>query len=235
MARLTWWLMVVGVGGILVSTLVMHFAGSWVFLYPIPFHSAGQWGKWATAIFLTSVLLVGLSIVTWCLEHPRHGDRPGAARGLSTSIFNRLGVAMGFGYLWPKRFATNPEPVPYAVIPLTVIAIDMIIATLPLAVLLVEMIVQTFAPSVHVNPLLAKNVLWWFGHPVVYLLLFPAVAIYYYLVPQLREPPARRRQRDRDRLGDRGDRERDRLRAPHLPRLPGRTRRRRRSTRRCSR
>ena len=53
MARLTWWLMVVGVGGILVSTLVMHFAGSWVFLYPIPFHSAGQWGKWATAIFLT--------------------------------------------------------------------------------------------------------------------------------------------------------------------------------------
>ena len=55
----------------------------------------------------------------------------------------------------------------------------MIIATLPLAVLLVEMIVQSFSPSVHVDPLLAKNVLWWFGHPVVYLLLFPAVAIYY--------------------------------------------------------
>ena len=31
----------------------------------------------------------------------------------------------------------------------------------------------------HVDPLLAKNVLWWFGHPVVYLLLFPAVALYY--------------------------------------------------------
>jgi len=66
-----------------------------------------------------------------------------------------------------------------------VIALDMIVATLPLAVLLVEMIIQTFAPSVHVSPLLAKNVLWWFGHPVVYLLLFPAVAIYYYIVPKL--------------------------------------------------
>jgi heme/copper-type cytochrome/quinol oxidase subunit 1 len=75
------------------------------------------------------------------------------------------------------------------VIPLTVIGIDMIIATLPLAVLLVEMIVQSFSPGVHVDPLLAKNVLWFFGHPVVYLLLFPAVAVYYHLVPKLAGRP----------------------------------------------
>src|SRR5581483_1382590 len=74
-------------------------------------------------------------------------------------------------YLWPKRFATNPRSVPYSVIPLTVIAVDMIIATLPLAVLLVEMIVQSFVLS-------------FFGHPVVYLLLCPAVAVYYLLVPR---------------------------------------------------
>ena len=77
---------------------------------------------------------------------------------------------------------------PYAVIPLTVIGIDMIIATLPLAALLVEMIIQAFSPGVHVDPLLAKNVLWWFGHPVVYL-LFPAVAVYYTLVPKLAKRP----------------------------------------------
>ena len=34
------------------------------------------------------------------------------------------------------------------------------------------------------NDLLAKNILWWFGHPVVYLLLFPAVAVYYWLIPR---------------------------------------------------
>ena len=52
----------------------------------------------------------------------------------------------------------------------------MVIATLPLAVLLVEMIIQTFvAERLTWSALLAKNVLWWFGHPVVYLLLFPAV------------------------------------------------------------
>jgi heme/copper-type cytochrome/quinol oxidase subunit 1 len=37
---------------------------------------------------------------------------------------------------------------------------------------------------VSVDPLLAKNVLWFFGHPVVYLLLFPAVSLYYLLVPR---------------------------------------------------
>jgi cytochrome c oxidase subunit I len=188
LAEATWWLMVVGVGGVVVSTLLMHFAASWVFLYPLPFHGAGQWGKWATAIFSASVLLVGLSIVTWCVSvlHTILGPALHAAR---SGLGNRIGVALGLGYLWPKRFATNPTPVPYAVIPLTVIGIDMIIATLPLAVLLVEMIVQAFSPGVHVDPLLAKNVLWFFGHPVVYLLLFPAVAVYYFLVPKLAGRP----------------------------------------------
>jgi cytochrome c oxidase subunit 1 len=183
MAELTYWLMVVGVGGIVVSTLLLHFAGSWVFLYPLPFHAAGQWGKASTAIFLSSVLLVGLAIVTWCLAVLHTAISP-ALHAVSKSWFNKFGLALGFGYLWPKRFATNPRSVPYAVIPLTVIGVDMIIATLPLAVLLVEMIVQTYVPSWHVDPLLAKNVLWWFGHPVVYLLLFPAVAVYYVLVPR---------------------------------------------------
>ncbi|MGZ4333121.1 MAG: cbb3-type cytochrome c oxidase subunit I [Gaiellaceae bacterium] len=188
LAEATWWLMVVGVAGVIASTLFMHFAGSWVFLYPLPFHGAGEWGKWATAIFAASVLLAGLSIVTWCLAILDTVLGP-ALHSVRSGIGNRLGVALGLGYLWPKRFATNPQPVPYPVIPLAVIGIDMIIATLPLAVLLVEMIVQAFSPGVHVDPLLAKNVLWWFGHPVVYLLLFPAVAVYYVLVPKLANRP----------------------------------------------
>ena len=188
LAEITWWLMVLGVVGVVVTTLFMHFGGSWVFLYPLPFYSVGKWSEAATGLFCASVLLVGLSIVTWCWAVLDTVVGP-ALHAVSPRILNRLGVALGFGYLWPKRFATNPEPVPYPVIPLTVIAIDMIIATLPLAVLLVEMIVQAWSPGVTVDPLLAKNILWWFGHPVVYLLLFPAAAVYYYLVPKLAGRP----------------------------------------------
>jgi len=187
LARLAFWLMVVGVAGVVVTTLVFGFGGSWVFLYPLPFESAGQWGNGVTGFFSASVLLVGLSIVVWCLAILVIVAGPGL-RSPSTSRVNRVLTAMGFGIIWPRRFPTE-RPVPYPVIPLTVIAIDMIIATLPLALLLVVMIIQSFAPGVTVDALLAKNVLWWFGHPVVYLLLFPAVAIYYLLVPRFAGRP----------------------------------------------
>ncbi len=188
LAVLTWWLMVLGVAGVLVTTLIMQFGASWVFLYPLPFYSQGEWSDWASGLFSFSVLLAGLSIVAWCFSILVTVIGPALHAVEGSGVMRRLGIAMGFGYLSPKRFATNPRAVPYAVIPLTVIAIDMIIATLPLAALLVEMVFQSFT-DVSVDPLLAKNVLWWFGHPVVYLLLFPAVAIYYYLVPKLAGRP----------------------------------------------
>jgi mono/diheme cytochrome c family protein len=70
------------------------------------------------------------------------------------------------------------------VIPLAVIGLDMIIATLPLAGLLVWQIFQSAGWVGETDALVAKNILWWFGHPVVYLLLFPAVAAYYFLIPR---------------------------------------------------
>jgi cytochrome c oxidase subunit 1 len=187
MAKLTFWLMVSGVAGVVVTTVFLGFAGSWVFLYPLPFYSAGQWGDVTTALFSFSVLLAGLAIVTWCVGILHTVVGP-ALHAVSRNPVNRFFTSIGFGYLWPKRFATNPTPVPYPLIPLGVIGIDMIIATLPLAGLLVFMVVQSFV-DVSVDPLLAKNILWWFGHPVVYLLLFPAVAIYYFLIPQYAKRP----------------------------------------------
>ena len=179
------WTMTIGATGVVVTTLGMGFAGSWVFLYPLPFH--GTWSMRATGIFSLSILSVGLSIFAYCfgILAVVLGDGLGAK---SRSWGNRLGCALGFGYIWPKRFATD-RPVPFPVLPLTVIAIDMIIATVPLAVLLVEMVVQSFFSGVTVDPVLAKSMLWWFGHPVVYLLLFPAVAVYYHLIPRYAKRP----------------------------------------------
>jgi cytochrome c oxidase subunit 1 len=182
LAEATYWTMVSGVAGVVATTLSMGFAGSWVFLYPLPFHGVGQWNELATGLFAASVLLVGISILAWCgsilvtVLAPASHDRGG-------SLGARLGATLGFGYV-SRRFATTTRPVPYAVIPLTVIAIDMIIATIPFAALLVEMIAQAIDPSISIDPLLAKGVLWWFGHPVVYLLLFPAVSVLYHLVPR---------------------------------------------------
>jgi cytochrome c oxidase subunit 1 len=187
LGQVAFWTMVIGTAGIVITTLIFGFGGSWVFLYPIPFHSASQWGHVATAFFCFSVLLAGVAILAWCVSILMACVGP-SSPAEKPGVLNRLGVSFGMAILWPKRFPVR-EPLPYPVLPLAVIAIDMIIATLPLAVLLVEMIIQAFAPSVTVDPLLAKNVLWFFGHPVVYLLLFPAVAVYYLLIPRYSKKP----------------------------------------------
>jgi cytochrome c oxidase subunit 1 len=182
----SYWTMVAGVTGIVVTVLAMHFAGSWVFLYPLPFHGVGQWTEWTTAMFAISVISVGLSIFTYCfgMLAMATGSDLGAREG--AGVFNRFGCALGLGHIgrFRERFHTD-RPLPFAVIPLTVIGIDMIIATIPLAILLVIMVIEAADPSVSVDPLLAKSMLWWFGHPVVYLLLFPAVAAYYHIIPKL--------------------------------------------------
>ena len=183
LAKFAWWTMVIGVLGIVVTTLGMNFGASWVFLYPLPFGSADQWSDTATGLFSASVLLVGVSIITWCMAILNTVVGPGLGAASDMGFAKRVGAALGFGYLWPKTFRTE-RPLPYPVIPLTVIGIDMIIATLPLAALLVVMIIQAVDPSVTIDALLAKNLLWFFGHPVVYLLLFPAVSIFYLLVPR---------------------------------------------------
>ena len=183
MARVTWWLMVLGVIGVIITTVFMGFGASWVFLYPLPFYGSGNWGDWATGLFSFSVLLAGLAIVTWCFGILHTVTNREALDSVSSSIGRRLGLSFGWGFLMPRTFAAK-RPVPYPVIPLAVIGLDMIIATLPLAGLLIWQILQSMHVVGQANALLAKNILWWFGHPVVYLLLFPAVAVYYWLIPR---------------------------------------------------
>jgi cytochrome c oxidase subunit 1 len=187
LADITWWTTVIGTAGIVVTTLFMGFAGSWVFLYPLPFFSANEWGDLATGLFSLSVLLVGVGILTWCaaILHTVVGPANPAREGIGAKI----AVGMGAGILWKGLLRSPDRQIPYAVIPLTVIALDMLIATLPLAVLLVIMIAESIDSSITVDPLLAKNMLWFFGHPVVYLLLFPAVAAYYLLIPRYAKRP----------------------------------------------
>ena len=209
--------MVLGVAGVLVTTLGFEFGGSWVFLYPLSFHGAGQWGR------LDDRSSSRLGAARRALDRhvvpfdPAHRPRAGAARGQDGSP-NRLGVALGFGYLWPKRFATNPRPVPYAVIPLTVIALDMIIATLPLAVLLVEMIVQSLSPSVQ-STRCSRRTSSGCSATRSSTCCSSRLSRSTTCSSRARRPAARRRQRDRHRLGDRRGRERHRLGAPHLHRL----------------
>lgn len=186
--ELTYWTMVIGVLGIVLTTLLGGFGGSWVFLYPLAFHSAGQWSDTVTGVFSASVLIAGVSILAYCAAVLHTIIGPGLQAEKDT-IGQRIGLAFGFGLLWPSRFKTRRGREPYPVLPLAVNAVDMFLATLPFALLLVFQIIESVHTGFSINTLLAGNLLWAFGHPVVYLLLFPAAAVYYYLIPRYANRP----------------------------------------------
>ena len=112
LARAAWWPMVVGVGGVVVSTLSSASPARGC-SSPLPFHAAGH-GATGDGVFSVSVLLVGLSIFAWCVGSSWWSPAPASAR---TARAQPRGVAMGLGILWPKRFV-SARPVPYPVIPL---------------------------------------------------------------------------------------------------------------------
>ena len=182
-AETAFWTMVLGTLGIVVTTLLAGFGGSWVFLYPLPFFSAGQWSDATTAAFAISVILAGVSILAYCVG-VLHTIISPAIQAEKDTPGQRIGLAFGFGLLAPSRFKTRRGKVPYPTLPLAVNAVDMFLATLPFAILLVLEVIQSIDNSFTIDTLLAGNMLWAFGHPVVYLLLFPAAAAYYYLIPR---------------------------------------------------
>jgi cytochrome c oxidase subunit I len=178
-----YWTMMLGVIGIVVTTLLSGFGASWVFLYPLPFFSAGQWSDTVTAFFSGSVLLVGISILAYCVA-VLHTIVSPALKAEKDTVGQRVGLTFGFGLLFPSRFKTTRGKEPYPLLPFAVNAVDMFLATLPFAALLVFGIIESVNDGFSINVLLAGNLLWAFGHPVVYLLLFPAAATYYYLIPR---------------------------------------------------
>ena len=76
--------MVLGVA-VLVTTLFMGFAASWVFLYPLSFHAAGQWTDTTAAIFHGLSPPRRLSIVTWCLPSSTPSSAPVCTRSAPAS------------------------------------------------------------------------------------------------------------------------------------------------------
>ena len=159
--KIAYWFFMVGVILLATATLFGKFAGSWVFLYPLPFESAGAWEAWSVTVWTTGVLLAGVAILLSQYEVLM------TVRSAGISII----AALGFEAIKPKPKGGYRVPTP--IVPFVVKAFAIIIATVPVAVYLVIIIIESLGVSTGMDALAAKNILWWFGHPVVYALLFP--------------------------------------------------------------
>lgn len=158
-----------GVVFVLGGIFLGGFAAAWTFLYPLPAHSMGMWGKHAAAAYMGGVLLVGVGMLLFFLESAR-------------AIIQQYGsFARSLGWHFLKSGHDAP---PATVIASTVVTIINIIAILIGAVILTMMLVNLYVPEIAIHPLLAKNLIFLFGHVFINSTIYMAVIAVYEILPK---------------------------------------------------
>ncbi len=167
-------LVLVGTAGLVVATVVGHFAAGWYLLYPLPFVNP-TWPGWSTILAVTSLIALG---VAWLV----------AQCALLFAIIQRygLGNALGWQYLAGSEPAVK---IPPAVLICTISLIAGIVATMAGAALLFLYAGEWFNPDITYNPLLMKNLVFLFGHTIVNITMYFGLAAVYQYMPEFSRRP----------------------------------------------
>ncbi len=161
-------LFLVGVVFVLGGIFLGGFAAAWTFLYPLPSHSMGMWSTHAAASYMGGVLLVGVGMLLFYLETAR-------------AIIQKYGsFAKSLGWHFLK---TGQDAPPVTVIASTVVTIINIVSILIGAVILTMMLINLYVPEIAINPLLAKNLIFLFGHVFINAAIYMSVIAVYEILP----------------------------------------------------
>lgn len=160
-----------GVVCILASIFVWGFAGAWTFLYPLPLQSGGVWEPTAAAMYLLGLMLVGVGFLLFYLE---------TGRALIMR-YGSLGRAMG----WPLLVKGEQDDVP----PPTVVASAVVTIFNGLGIVVGAAVIgisliNLYAPEFAIDALLAKNMIYFFGHVFINASIYMAVIAVYEIIPQ---------------------------------------------------
>jgi cytochrome c oxidase subunit 1 len=166
----TYALTIAGVLAVLIATLVGGFGAGWAFLPPLPFYPAGQWSVWSESLFFVGNLLVGAGFCVFCIDVLQQ----------TTSTYGGLFRTLGWHYL---RGRDEEAPPPQA-IAATVVAIDGLISCAVGSTILLGLLGRTYDSSVGIDALVAKNLVYFFGHSIANLTIYLAAAVIYVLVPR---------------------------------------------------
>lgn len=164
-------LFLAGVVLILGGILIGGYAGAWTFLYPLPASPMGMWSTTGTAAFLVGLLLIGVGFLLLHMD---------TARGI---IQGYGGLGRGLG--WPQLFGHNDGNAPPA--PVIASTMVLIVNTLGLvsgAAIIVMSLINLYIPAFTVDPLLAKNMIYFFGHVFINATIYMGIIAVYALLPR---------------------------------------------------
>ena len=147
------------------------YAGGWTFLFPLPAQSGGAWGVAGATAFSAGLLSIGTGFLLLYLDAGR-------------AIIGRYGsFAKSLG--WPQLFGSSTaEPPPSPVVASTMVVIVNIAGITSGAVVLVLTIINLFMPGFEIDALLAKNLIYFFGHVFINATIYQAVIAVYNILPE---------------------------------------------------
>lgn len=163
-------LFLAGVVSILAAVFGGGFAAAWTFLYPLPARSGEVWSPASAVVYLVGLALVGIGFLLAHLECGRALLRQwgGLARALA----------------WPLLLRGSQDPLP----PPTVVAAAAVTIFNSLglvfgAAVIVISILDILLPGVDLDPLVGKNMIYFFGHVFINATIYMAVIAVYEIVP----------------------------------------------------
>ena len=161
---------------ILAAVFIGGYAGGWTFLYPLPVHSLGVWSVNAAALFMVGYLLIGVGFLLFYLD---------AMLGIIRTYGN-LGRGLGLQWLFGGELDKTHPP---AVVASTMVVIVNSLGILGGAIVLVMCLINAYMPSLALNALLVKNLIYFFGHVFINASIYMAVIAVYELLPRFSGRP----------------------------------------------
>ncbi len=163
----------IGIIMLWVAAFIGKFHAGWTFLYPLPFQIA--WEKWATPMFLFSLVVMGASWLVWSI-------------GMILQILKKYSLKQTFAW---QHFSKNPSvETPPLILITTVSLIGIIVCLLTAVLLLVLLFAEYYSSGSFVNdPLLMKNLTYFFGHTLANESLYLGLAALYELMPEVSGKP----------------------------------------------
>jgi len=170
-------LFLLGVVLILGGIFIGGYGGGWTFLFPLPAMSGGAWTPSAAAAFILGYTSIGVGFLLYYLEVGR-------------KLISKYGGISG-ALAWPLAFGSGkaedaPPPTVVAAMATTIFnTIGIVVG----AAVLVCSLVNLLVPGFEVNALLAKNMIYFFGHVFINASIYMAVIAVYEIIPEYTGKP----------------------------------------------
>jgi cytochrome c oxidase subunit I len=158
---------------IVLATIIGGVGAGWTMLYPLPYHSVGEWSDAAAAAVYVGYLLTAIAFLLYCAALLRGTIR--AAGGLGRALALRFLLSRG-------RSGADLLPSP-AQLAATVVSVDGIGTVVVGFAWLLPRCAQGAGLIGRTDPLLVKNLLMLYGHMITNLTMYAALGVLFALLP----------------------------------------------------